>query len=183
MCSHLCLSFGLVLSCTVQYLCLYNIQLCLFPLQIWGLCQEELGDWNSGMAFSMGDRDWLLLLLLWGRAAESYWCPSSAAGHSTWRDCPLSAGKKVLKTVLCPLLLHLNNINTSASFSISLFFSLLLHLSLSPLLQVFGHGKANGEPTWALLMTAGICEIGILIASLDAVAPILSMWVCSVCVF
>uniref|UniRef100_A0A674AZG5 Solute carrier family 12 member 5-like n=1 Tax=Salmo trutta TaxID=8032 RepID=A0A674AZG5_SALTR len=42
--------------------------------------------------------------------------------------------------------------------------------------QVFGHGKANGEPTWALLLTAGICEIGILIASLDAVAPILSMF-------
>nr|XP_024003241.1 solute carrier family 12 member 7 [Salvelinus alpinus] len=45
-----------------------------------------------------------------------------------------------------------------------------------PFLQVFGHGKANGEPTWALLLTGGICEIGILIASLDAVAPILSMW-------
>lgn len=42
-------------------------------------------------------------------------------------------------------------------------------------LQVFGHGKANGEPTWALLLTAGICEIGIIIASLDSVAPILSM--------
>ncbi|XP_069898216.1 solute carrier family 12 member 7 isoform X1 [Dipodomys merriami] len=45
-----------------------------------------------------------------------------------------------------------------------------------PFLQVFGHGKANGEPTWALLLTALICEIGILIASLDAVAPILSMF-------
>ncbi|XP_056148471.1 solute carrier family 12 member 7-like isoform X2 [Lampris incognitus] len=45
-----------------------------------------------------------------------------------------------------------------------------------PFLQVFGHGKDNGEPTWALLLTAGICEIGILIASLDAVAPILSMF-------
>ncbi|TSK16071.1 Solute carrier family 12 member 5 [Bagarius yarrelli] len=44
-----------------------------------------------------------------------------------------------------------------------------------PFLEVFGHGKANGEPTWALLLTAGICEIGILIASLDAVAPILSI--------
>lgn len=42
-------------------------------------------------------------------------------------------------------------------------------------LQVFGHGKANGEPTWALLLTALICETGILIASLDSVAPILSM--------
>uniref|UniRef100_A0A671QSN2 Solute carrier family 12 member 7-like n=1 Tax=Sinocyclocheilus anshuiensis TaxID=1608454 RepID=A0A671QSN2_9TELE len=41
---------------------------------------------------------------------------------------------------------------------------------------VFGHGKANGEPTWALLLTAVICESGILIASLDAVAPILSMF-------
>ncbi|XP_034028163.1 solute carrier family 12 member 7 isoform X2 [Thalassophryne amazonica] len=45
-----------------------------------------------------------------------------------------------------------------------------------PFLQVFGHGKANGEPTWALLLTAAICEIGILIASLDSVAPILSMF-------
>ncbi|XP_024906274.1 solute carrier family 12 member 7, partial [Pteropus alecto] len=45
-----------------------------------------------------------------------------------------------------------------------------------PLLQVFGHGKANGEPTWALLLTALICETGILIASLDSVAPILSMF-------
>ena len=41
--------------------------------------------------------------------------------------------------------------------------------------QVFGHGTANGEPTWALLLTALICETGILIASLDSVAPILSM--------
>lgn len=45
-----------------------------------------------------------------------------------------------------------------------------------PFLQVFGHGKKNGEPTWALLLTVGICEIGILIASLDQVAPILSMF-------
>ncbi|KAM3841506.1 solute carrier family 12 member 5 isoform 1-T1 [Vipera latastei] len=45
-----------------------------------------------------------------------------------------------------------------------------------PFLRIFGHGKANGEPTWALLLTACICEIGILIASLDDVAPILSMF-------
>uniref|UniRef100_A0A4W3K0E6 Solute carrier family 12 member 7 n=1 Tax=Callorhinchus milii TaxID=7868 RepID=A0A4W3K0E6_CALMI len=45
-----------------------------------------------------------------------------------------------------------------------------------PFLRIFGHGKANGEPTWALLLTACICEIGILIASLDNVAPILSMF-------
>ncbi|KAL7848940.1 hypothetical protein SRHO_G00205630 [Serrasalmus rhombeus] len=45
-----------------------------------------------------------------------------------------------------------------------------------PFLQVFGHSKSNGEPTWALLLTAGICEIGILIGSLDFVAPVLSMF-------
>lgn len=51
----------------------------------------------------------------------------------------------------------------------------MIKFNLFILLQVFGHGKANGEPTWALLLTASICEIGIIIASLDAVAPILSM--------
>ncbi|CAJ0918542.1 unnamed protein product [Ranitomeya imitator] len=45
-----------------------------------------------------------------------------------------------------------------------------------PFLRVFGHGKKNGEPTWALLLTAVIAELGILIASLDLVAPILSMF-------
>ncbi|KAG8514575.1 Solute carrier family 12 member 6, partial [Galemys pyrenaicus] len=45
-----------------------------------------------------------------------------------------------------------------------------------PFLRVFGHSKANGEPTWALLLTAAIAELGILIASLDLVAPILSMF-------
>lgn len=52
---------------------------------------------------------------------------------------------------------------------------MLVHDCVCVWLKVFGHGKANGEPTWALLLTAGICEIGILIASLDSVAPILSM--------
>lgn len=42
--------------------------------------------------------------------------------------------------------------------------------------KVFGHGKTNGEPTWALLLTGLIAELGILIASLDMVAPILSMY-------
>ncbi|XP_068941799.1 solute carrier family 12 member 4 isoform X2 [Petaurus breviceps papuanus] len=48
--------------------------------------------------------------------------------------------------------------------------------NIIPFLRVFGHGKANGEPTWALLLTAFIAELGILIASLDMVAPILSMF-------
>uniref|UniRef100_A0A4W5JRE3 Solute carrier family 12 member 4 n=1 Tax=Hucho hucho TaxID=62062 RepID=A0A4W5JRE3_9TELE len=48
--------------------------------------------------------------------------------------------------------------------------------NIIPFLRVFGHGKANGEPTWALLLTGLIAELGILIASLDMVAPILSMF-------
>ncbi|XP_060800074.1 solute carrier family 12 member 7-like isoform X2 [Neoarius graeffei] len=52
----------------------------------------------------------------------------------------------------------------------------IAHDGIIPFLQIFGHSKSNGEPTWALLLTVGICEIGILIASLDAVAPILSMF-------
>ncbi|KAL7833645.1 hypothetical protein AOLI_G00286050 [Acnodon oligacanthus] len=48
--------------------------------------------------------------------------------------------------------------------------------NIIPFLHVFGHGKANGEPTWALLLTGLIAELGILIASLDMVAPILSMF-------
>uniref|UniRef100_A0A3P8QZ63 Solute carrier family 12 member 6 n=1 Tax=Astatotilapia calliptera TaxID=8154 RepID=A0A3P8QZ63_ASTCA len=39
--------------------------------------------------------------------------------------------------------------------------------NIIPFLRVFGHGKANGEPTWALLLTALIAELGVLIASLD----------------
>uniref|UniRef100_A0A4W4HML5 Solute carrier family 12 member 7a n=1 Tax=Electrophorus electricus TaxID=8005 RepID=A0A4W4HML5_ELEEL len=52
----------------------------------------------------------------------------------------------------------------------------IAHDGIVPFLQVFGHSKFNGEPTWALLLTAVICEIGVLIASIDAVAPILSMF-------
>ncbi|XP_062845440.1 solute carrier family 12 member 4 [Trichomycterus rosablanca] len=48
--------------------------------------------------------------------------------------------------------------------------------NIIPFLRMFGHSKANGEPTWALLLTAIIAELGILIASLDLVAPILSMF-------
>ncbi|XP_057188690.1 solute carrier family 12 member 6-like [Triplophysa rosa] len=48
--------------------------------------------------------------------------------------------------------------------------------NIIPFLRVFGHAKANGEPTWALLLTAVLAELGILIASLDLVAPILSMF-------
>lgn len=48
--------------------------------------------------------------------------------------------------------------------------------NIIPFLRVFGHCKANGEPTWALLLTAFIAELGILIASLDLVAPILTMF-------
>lgn len=77
-----------------------------------------------------------------------------------------------LQTAVSPVLQHLLLLLLISPFVSSLLVCVCV-------CKVFGHGKANGEPTWALLLTAGICEIGILIASLDAVAPILSMSVSS----
>ncbi|XP_076807872.1 solute carrier family 12 member 4-like isoform X3 [Clavelina lepadiformis] len=48
--------------------------------------------------------------------------------------------------------------------------------NIVPFLKVFGRGKANGDPTWALLLTVFISLIGILIANLDTVAPIITMF-------
>ena len=45
-----------------------------------------------------------------------------------------------------------------------------------PFLSPFAAGKKNGEPTWSLFLTVLIAEIGILIAVLDYVAPILTMF-------
>lgn len=46
-----------------------------------------------------------------------------------------------------------------------------------PFLKVFGKGKeSNGDPTWALLLTVFISLIGILIADLELVAPIITMF-------
>ena len=49
--------------------------------------------------------------------------------------------------------------------------------NLIPFLNVFSYGSKSGEPTRALMLTACIAEIGILIANLDSVAPIITMWV------
>lgn len=48
--------------------------------------------------------------------------------------------------------------------------------NIIPFLAVFGSGKANGEPTWALVLTFAISLIGIVIADLDLVAPIITMF-------
>ena len=50
-----------------------------------------------------------------------------------------------------------------------------------PFLGVFSRTTKKGEPLFALMLTAGISELGILIASLDYVAPIITMYVC-ICV-
>lgn len=42
---------------------------------------RELGDWHVGLAVTVGDCDWLLLLYLWGGAAEFDRSSSSPAGH------------------------------------------------------------------------------------------------------
>ena len=47
--------------------------------------------------------------------------------------------------------------------------------NLIPFLSIFGYGSKSGEPTRALMLTACIAEIGILIANLDSVAPIITM--------
>eukprot|EP00049_Salpingoeca_infusionum_P011376 m.197903 g.197903 ORF g.197903 m.197903 type:complete len:1056 (+) comp14912_c0_seq1:122-3289(+) len=48
--------------------------------------------------------------------------------------------------------------------------------NLLPFLSYFGKASASGEPTRALILTVLISECGIVIASLDAVAPILTMF-------
>ena len=45
-----------------------------------------------------------------------------------------------------------------------------------PILKPFAKGKANGEPSWALFLTACIAEIGILIGDLDAVTPFVTIF-------
>ena len=47
--------------------------------------------------------------------------------------------------------------------------------NLIPFLNIFAYGSKSGEPTRALMLTACISEIGILIANLDSVAPIITM--------
>lgn len=42
-------------------------------------------------------------------------------------------------------------------------------------LNPFAANSARGEPTRALILTLGICEMGILIGNLDYIAPILTM--------
>lgn len=44
-----------------------------------------------------------------------------------------------------------------------------------PFLGIFARTTKKGEPLFALILTAAISEIGILIASLDYVAPIITM--------
>ena len=45
-------------------------------------------------------------------------------------------------------------------------------------LRFFKRTGLNGEPSYALLLTVVLSELGVLIASLDLVAPILTMYVC-----
>ena len=49
--------------------------------------------------------------------------------------------------------------------------------NIIPFLNVFASSSKGGEPHRALLLTMIISEFGILIASLDAVAPIITMYV------
>ncbi|XP_062500630.1 solute carrier family 12 member 6-like [Corticium candelabrum] len=48
--------------------------------------------------------------------------------------------------------------------------------NLIPILGVFAKGNSKGEPTVALILTAFVAEVGIIIANLDQVAPIITMF-------
>lgn len=45
-----------------------------------------------------------------------------------------------------------------------------------PFLNIFSYSSSKNEPTRALFLTLGICELGILIGNLDYIAPILTMF-------
>lgn len=61
-----------------------ELKICI-SYQVWRFSEEQLSDWYFIMALSMGYCDWLVLLVLRGRSAESHRRPSVAAGHcSRW---------------------------------------------------------------------------------------------------
>lgn len=64
-------------------------------LKVWRRSPREFSDWYFGLAVTMGDRDWLLLLHLRGGAAEFDRSSSSHAGNRQGRHCARPSGKSV----------------------------------------------------------------------------------------
>jgi len=50
-----------------------------------------------------------------------------------------------------------------------------------PFLSIFKATNAKNEPIRALILTFFIAEIGILIANIEAVAPLIDVWVFALC--
>ena len=84
-----CIKFLIRVNCYE----LKDITVCMCVFQVWFLCKEEPSDWYSGLAFTLGDCDWLLFLLLWSRTSEPHWRPPAVAGHRSGRHHPFLAGQ------------------------------------------------------------------------------------------
>lgn len=147
----------------------HSVSIC---LQIWGCSEKEPGGGDAVLAVTVGDCHRLFLLHSRSWTAVPYWGSAAAAGHRQGQYNSFSQGGAVrmqhalhLKAAIVIIMksfLVMRQWQRGGDFNVLCF-------------QVFGHGKNNGEPTWALLLTGLIAELGILIASLDMVAPILSM--------
>ena len=62
-------------------------------LQVWRLCEAEPCDWHAVLAVTVGDCDWLVLLLLWGGASELDRRAAPTAGHLTRWHRPFPGSK------------------------------------------------------------------------------------------
>lgn len=77
-------------TCIRVFLCSFILR---FVLQVRRLGEEELGGGHTVLALSLGHRDWLVLLLLWGGATEPHRRPPAAPGHRARRHHSLPAGE------------------------------------------------------------------------------------------
>lgn len=80
-----------VLKCYSQ-----KSQAAFFPLlKVWRRSPRELGDRHVGLAVTVGDRDWLLLLHLRGGTAELDRSSPSPAGHCQRQHCARPPGQSL----------------------------------------------------------------------------------------
>lgn len=61
--------------------------------QVWRSCEWQPGGGHTGLAIPLGHCHWILLLHLWGRAAEPHGGPTPAAGHLPGWHRALPAGQ------------------------------------------------------------------------------------------
>lgn len=84
-------------------------------LKVWRGSPREFGDWYVGLAVTMGDRDWLLLLHLRGRPAESDRSSPSPAGHRQGRHRARPSGQSVCLFAVIMFPSFLMNLHTGTN--------------------------------------------------------------------